>query len=740
MTPARTRADGDEISEQIVVVRLPSADSEARVRHERGDAVALLEVVRPPPGLMRTLAGQTGRYFLAAHRRSVVGDHAVLALELSSSAVEISTRRVDDTPALILTFGPSNDGLHPDHRALFGAMPGLFEMGRLPFAMPTEPADAPCPGRIANDRLAWSVPAEDVTDRFSLLSDPVCAEFLGAQLAVESINSGRSLAPFERWAFNFEPWRQWPEYRRARSVVSLIVGAVLTRTGYEPEAEVVLAAPDLFKARSLRHYQALGLAHLELARGRPDEVRNIVEPLLATGAPDEVKALAGIVFVLSETRRGAVSEALAAASDAWERISAPEGSAGPLAALAGEIALASARRPRARTWFERAAASSDPRARRAATLRLADFAARRGEFRKAKRILARVRPQTACEIALVELREKVMGLAEADAVLRLLESIVKEPTCPAEEREARFALAQTYVQVGLPELAVPLAWQLRDELPEDYRHTKEPFPVLERAFRAAAARLARHRRWQELTVLYEENVAEKGALELLDGPTLVHVARAYIQSGAPQSGSTVLTLRLARGVSKASRLNITLALVETYLRSDDAYRADLVLDHFEKIAGPEHAYQVTLSRGRLALLDGRPEGALELVSGLEPPAGDPTQQRLELLGRAHLALDRPLAAAEAYLAALRLPNPAQPEHPEDLVRVLSGCARAEVDGPCGALYRAVVTNRDLGPRLEAHARRLGWVPSGGDDRPATQSGLAEMLVRTPRGEDQETTE
>jgi hypothetical protein len=740
MTAVRALADGDEISEQIVVVRLPSPDSEARVRHARGDAVALLEVIRPPAGLVKTLAGQAGRYFLAPHRRSVVGDRAVVALELSSSAVEISTKRVEETPAIILTIGPRQSGLHPDHRALFGAMPGLFEIGRLPIAVPSEPADAPCPARIANDRLAWSVPAKDITERFSLLADPVCAEFLAAQLAVESINSGRSLAPFERWAFNFEPWRQWPEHRRAHSIVSLVVGGVLTRTGYEPEAEVVLAAPDLFKARSLRHHQALGLAHLELTRGRSAEVRSIVEPLLETGAPDEIKALAGIVLVLSETRRGAVADALVAAGDAWDGLRAPEGAAGPLAALAGEVALASDQHTQARSWFERAASSSHPRAGRAAKLRLADFAARRGEFRKAKRILARVRPETACEVALVELREKVMALAEADAVLRLLENIVKQPTCPAEAREARFALAQTYVQVGLPELAVPLAWQLRDELPRDYRHTNEPFPVLERAFRSAAARLARHRRWQELTVLYEENVAEKRALELLDGPTLVHVARAYIESGAPQSGSTVLTLRLARGVSKTSRLDITLTLIETYLRSNDAYRADLVLDHFEKIAGPKHAYEVSLNRARLALLDGRPAAALELMRELEPPAGDPTQQRLEIIARAHLALGQPFPAADAYLASLNLPIPAESEHPEDIVRVLSACARAEVDGPCGALYRTAATTRDLGPRLDAHARRLGWVPSDGGAHSPTPSGLAEMLVRSSPSEAREDTE
>lgn len=241
-------------------------------------------------------------------------------------------------------------------------------------------------------------------------------------------------------------------------------------------------------------------------------------------------------------------------------------------------------------------------------------------------------------------------------------------------------------------------------------------------------------------MLYETNVAEKRALDLLDGPTLVHVARAYIESGAPQSGSTVLTLRLSRGVSKSARMSITRTLIETYLQAEDGYRADLVLDYFEKTFGAEAQWEVALNRAELALLDGRPQATLKLIRDLKTPAGDPEQRQLELTARAHLALEEPFPAAEAHLAALNLPIPAEPERPEDLVRVLSACARAGVDGPCGALYRAASTKIDLGPRLRAHAERLRWLASGDAASPSNPNSLAEMLVRSGRSEAKEITE
>lgn len=740
LTSSVVGAAPSEVSEQIVVVRLPSAQSKAEISHRRGDAVAVLEVTRPPANLLATLAGQTGRFFRGVDRRGVMGDRAVVALELSSDAVEIALRRIDETPAIILTFGPIRNPRHPDHRALFGAIPGLFEPGRLPLPLPGEPDDAPCPGHIANDRLAWSVPAADASERLGLVSDRECGHYLIAQLAAEAINAGRSLEPFERWAFHFDAWRVWPEHRRAFSVVALVVAGVLSRSGYYPEAEVVLGASDLFAARSLQHYQAVGLAHLGLVRGRDEDIKDLVEALLETQAPEDVKALAGLVAMLSETLRGSTSNALSMARSTWASLDDPEAFGGPLSAFAGEVALAGRDGATAKTWFTRAAESRHPRARRAGQLRLADFAAQAGRFRRAKRILARVRPETPCDEALVELREKVMSLGEADAVLRLLENTVKEPSCPAELREARFALAQTYVQVGLPELAIPLAWTLESELPVEYRSIYTPLPMLERAFREAAARLARHERWQDLTLLYEGHVAEKAAMELLDGLTLVHIARAYIESGAPQSGSTVLTMRFAKGVSDESRLSVVLSLVNTYLAANDTYRANLVLDYFEKTFGPATRFWLSLNRGRLAMLNGEPGAALEELEGVETPAGDPTFIKLELQARAHLALEEPILAAQRYLEAVGLPNAAQPEHPEDVVRVLSACARAEIDGPCGALFRAVHRSIPLSHRLEAHAIRLGWQPSDQPSPSMTAAGLAEMLVQSTANEPQEKTQ
>jgi len=725
----------EEGSEQIVVVRLPSPSSRVDVQRERGDAVALLTIIRPPDGLVATLAGQTGRFLRDVSRRSFVGTSATVGLELSSPNVEVSVRIVEDTPAVILTFGLSRNELHPDHRSLFGAIPGVYEVTRIPFALPAEPGDAPCPGRIANERLAWSVPAEHVDDRFSLVETSHCAEYLASRLAVEAMNSGRSLQPFERWAYRFEPSRVWPDHRRSHALVALVVGSILVRTGYLPEAEIVLREPGLFRARSLRYYQALALAHLDLERARPSHVAEIVEPLLETDAPDRVKEAAGVILTLGFNRAGRVSRAIASAQAAWSSLDDPDGSHGRLAMLAGELSLAAGEIGGAKQWFQRAVDCGNGAPGRAGMLRLADFAARAGEFRRAKRLLARARPVTPCEEALVELRRDVMHLRQADAVLRHLEGILHEPTCVREAREARFALAQTYVQVGLPELAVPLAWTIRDELPVDYRHTREPLPLLRRAFRSAAARLDRHRRYQSLTTLYEEQVANRRALELLDGTTLIHVARAYIESGAPKTAASVLTTRLASGVSEESQRLISATLAEAYLQANDTYRADLVLDYFEREFGPEDAHVASLRRIELDLVAGRPEVALRRAESNKAPAGDPTFTRLELLGRARLRAGMPIRAAAAYIAALNLPNPAPLEEPAAVIRVLSACARRDHRGPCEQLYRRARASIPLGKRLGDHAQRLGWLEESGE-APGGDEPLAEMLINPDQEEDE----
>jgi hypothetical protein len=702
----------ESISEQIVVVRLPSPASRLTVDRQIGDNVALLSVHRPPPDLVGILHAQRGRYFTGVSRRSVLDDEMVVALELSSSSVQVDARRVEGTAAVILTIRPVTAPLHPDHREYFAAIPGIFELGRLPLELPPEPTDAPCPARVANDRLAWAVPAEHVDERLGLVEDPQCAAYLAGRLALEAINSGRSLAPFERWAFEFDPGRPWPERRRAQAMTTLVVAGVLARTHYFPEAEIALTTPDIFRPRSLRYYQAVGMAHLELERGRPEAVRSIVEPLIETGAPDEVKELGAILAILSSTRAGQVAPALETARRAWDAIADHNSVGADLATLAGEIALAAGDATAAEHWFGRGASvlgTRSGRAQRASALRLADFAAQRGRFRNAKRIIARVRPQGPCETALHELRKKLMALDEADPVLRFLESIVKQPACTAEQREARFILAQTYVQAGLPELAVPLAWQVRDEVPLDYRHTNEPLPLLRRAVRGAAARLARHQRWQALIRLYEEHVAEKQALHLLDGATLINVARAYIESGAPESASSVLTTRLAKGLDPESRREVSTTLVEAYLRDDDLYRADLVLNYFEKTFGRELPYFVELNRARLDLLREDAESALQRVRGLSTPRGDPQFQRLEIIARAELALGRPFAAASTYVDAIGLPNAGALEHPEDVVRTLSRCARDDRSGACATLYVAARRRVSPSPRLQAHAERLGWI-------------------------------
>lgn len=730
MTATSTLAS-DQVSEQIVVIRLPSEKSRVTVHHQRGDSVALLEALNPPAELVATLRAQTGRFFRNAERREFVNERGLVSLDLSSSAVEISTKPVDKTPAVILTFKQGENPLHPDHRALFGAIPGLYEVGRLPATWPSEPADAPCPGRIANERLAWTVPAEHVDERFALVDDQACAHYLAANLAIEAINSGRSLAPFERWAFNFDTFDAWPEHRRTQAMVTLVAGYVLVRTGYEPEAEVLLGDPKMFRAQSLQYHQAVGLAHLELIRARVDAVRQIVDPLLETSAPKGIKEVAGIIAVLAETRAGRPRVGLEIAQTAWDASQDATPTDGKLAALAGEIALAIDDHALARTWFERASRSSNGPAMRAAFLRLSDFEARKGRFRSAKRILARTQPKSVCEIALVELRKKIMSFTKADEVLRYLEGVMKQPACDAERREAEYALTRTYVQVGLPEMAVPLAWSLREGLPKDYLHTTDPPPMLRDAFREAAARLRRHQRWLTLIDLYETHVAAKKALELLDGPTLLNVARAYIESGAPKSAGTVLTLRLASGVDDEARREIAETLIEAYLLADDLYRADLVLSYFEKSFGSELPYVVAMNRSRLDLRSGEPRAAIARLASLQTPGGDPQWERLELLGRAHFEAGDLPAAVEALNRAVQMPNPAEFEHPETVVRVLSECARRDASGPCAELYRGAARRMALSDRLQSHALRLGWI-AGADAQTdeASPRELAEMLVRS----------
>lgn len=694
------------IPKQIVVIKAPEIATRVSLEHVPGDRVARLDVTAPPETILDTLRSQLGTHFIGLRRGFFQDGVLRVHLILSSEAVDIDVQPVAKPRAFAISFTARDDAPPPDKEGFFARVPGLWLPDALPLAFPREPGDAPCPGVEAPRVLAWSEPAEDVEDRFTLVQDRVCADYLAGRLAARALADGRPLEPFEAWAFRFDPRFPWPNAPRAFALTLLTVGEVLLRTGYLPEAEVVLTEKGLGLA-SFRIQRALALANLAFQRDAFDEVEPLIAPATVLATSDRVRVALLELRLRALLSKGDTNAAIEVIEENVGRIEHPTSVDGNIFALAGEVALARGEHTRAAQLFRRGARSSAGPARTASRIRLGDLAARRGQWKTAVKRYTRAAPRTECLGAHVKLRRRIIAQQENRELERTLILAADRPACPSERRMAQYGLTYLYMQTGVPEQAVPLARAWTQATPKALRNADIERSLLRNAGRAAAERLERHQDWGELVDLWG---TELSSIDGTDDPTKLIVAGAMMKLGLSQPASEILKGLVSKGVADELKDDVAALLAEAYLAMDDDYRASLVQRYFENQlgAGPM-IWRIDQVAARISLLRADPEAAVVRmnVAAARTPAGDPEFARRILLVESAVMANRVEEGARELTAALRLPLvPAAKA--ELVIAVLSEALRREV--PAAAELFQVVQRTEpemISPRIAWRARRQG---------------------------------
>ncbi|HJL41577.1 MAG TPA: hypothetical protein RMG48_09750 [Myxococcales bacterium LLY-WYZ-16_1] len=700
-------SEGPSITEQVLVLRAPRR-TRLELKHLRGDRVASLTITRPPLDTLDTLRAQLGAHVVGVRRKSHVDGELRMMLDLSSESVRLRANRVRHAWAIRAKPATLDD--IPSKSALSGRLPGLVDPPPLPVPVPPEPGDSPCPARAASTRLGWDRPAEHVEERFGDVQNPRCADHLAAALALDALRSGQDLAPFERWAFNFDPRHPWRDAPRAFAWVTQIAGEVLLRTGYHPEAEVALTSQAAFRLPSARPHQAASLANLAQVQGHHDDVAILVGGILPS-APESLRFAAAVVSFLAALSDGNPERSIEIALETRKRMERPEERSGAMFAFAAEVALGLDRLDTAERLYGFAVKGNDRRTAQLARIRLMDLSMRRGNEERARFRLAKASGWNPCIIAHLRLRSVLLGTDSLEKLERTLRQSVRRPACPSERREATFMLAKLHLDSGSAQRAVSLVVELDALLPPLLGAQRFAHALRDQVLTAAIARMVRHGQHLDLVRLYEERLKEHIPL---DPASRLQIGLSHLEIGLPEKAQNVLGRLMAEPPPEPLREDVAHALLASYLGGGDDYRADLVLSYLEdEHPDSPRRWSVALGRAELELHLGRPDRSLDHSRSASVPNGDPTFQKLWLESRALGARGDAVGATRALIAALEVPFEPQIPSEGPIVERLSEALRTGNRRLVEPLWSAVL--RRFGPdwpseRMKWHARRMGLPP------------------------------
>jgi hypothetical protein len=698
------------VPKQIVVLETPAQSTDVSVEHRTGDRVAVVELVRPPPDTLDVLRRQTGAFLLAVDRQQYLDDRLTVLFRLSTDLVQIQVDRLKKERAIAFGFRARRRMPVPDRTQFFGRVPGIHAFTHLPAVFPTEPGDAPCPGSEATQLLEWSDPADDVLTRFDRIQNQACADYLAGRLAMDAIRNHYDLRPFEAWSFRFDPRTPWRASPRAFAHTVLAAGEILTRTGYFPEAEVMLTG-ETFRPRSLRLHQALALASLAYAWGKPAEVEPLLAPAEVLATSDRLRLAASELRARAMLAQGQAERALEIIESALQRVQHLAAVPGQLFTYGGDIALAAEQLDRARRLYRAALRTQRGPARWVALLRLGDLAARSGAWRRANRLYSRAQPQSACLVAHQNLRQDILSHRSVEDIERVLTLAEERAVCDSERRLSLYMLTILYTQIGIHEQAVPLALAWNRSVPPEFRNDAVARPLLQEVSLNAARRLARHDDWQKLVTLYEKELVPASEQGILLPETELLVARGMFELGLAETAAAKLKTVLARQVERPMRDRIAALMAEAYLKSGDLFRAGLLHRYFEaELGDSSERWRADLVAAQLDLEAQRPNLAIRRLRSADDrtPAGDPEFHRRWLLARIDLARGKVDAGAEKLAAALEDPLAPPVDDPGLVVEILSHCLREQK--PCAGSLWPVVLRHDptlITPRLQWRAQRLG---------------------------------
>ncbi len=671
-------------AKQIVTVKGRSK-TRARVVLQPGDRVAILSIRYPPRNILSVLESQTGPALIGIERLGLVDDTLRVALYLASEAFTVRVRmlrRHRGTFSILLTAREYEPGL-PAHQ-LIGRIPDSPPRRPLPVVLPSRPRRHPCrryPTVIRVLKMLDDHSPPEISNIKSLTSkvpDGRCSDYLFARVAARRLVRNEPLGPIQKWAYRFSEQDRWASHQYAYSYTALVAAAVLTRTGFTPEAGVLLATDRIQNSPRLTPYRGLLMSDLLIARNEQGTARGLLRALL-----DRTKS--PLIRDASQIRMLAFGPATE--PDLPLAVSRPSSGAedsrsslfGELMLRWGELTLASESPERATEFFEYAATSPNFEIRTHAMLRLGDLTVRSkapGFQKKAERYYDRVDERLDCLASLARLRRILLDSSDREALEQRVTDVINHPICPGQALEARFAMAH------LSALRDDFAYadqllEAAEDLHEDRWLSRSCFDTLRTEIATqAVGRLFRNRDWQGLHKLYQSRLASRR--ETLAPPTLMMVAEALNEVGLHEQAAQLNRSALQRSSKTQEQERATLALADTYLKSDKLYLAEIVLKHFLEVrSSSKLIWRATMLHAELRVRQQNGVAALSALQSAEKstPRGDPKTMHSVLQAEALYLLGRADDAALSLLSALRAPWHPALETRGVGVNVLSLCVR-----------------------------------------------------------------
>lgn len=696
------------------MLRAP-ASTKLTVTHQLGDRVAEVRVENPPADTLKLLAGQVGPFVGKVEHLERVRNQLRLRVHLTTDAVRIATRRLRKPDGWAIEFIPQKAPPFPQPAELIGRLPGLIPPPARPVLFPLEPNDTPCTGNPdarALEGIAPPTSEPELERRVGIIDDRHCRMWASSRLAAKALELGRGPEPFERWAFLFSiSDAEWPIYPEAFAQTSLVVAEILSRTGYIPEAETILADRARYRRRHAP-FRAMALANLFALRGERNEAETLYRQLVADGFDPWTLHRASLARALNALEGGDTLGTLKYIEQAAQLIGDNAELPGDLWLVGGEAALALGELRLAQQHFQRAARSSSDLSRSVALMRLADLEL------QAKRKVSALKGWSVAEAAgfpcasdHAHLRRVITLEPDRGEVERFLASSSRFSRCEAVRMEAKYALTTIFILRGEERRALGLAVDIVRNGISRWGPARAHRALVTHVASSAVARMRRHGDDPAVVNFFEAALLPYA--HLLTPETRLGIARSYVAVNAAARGAEELVDLVTDEPKLSFREEILLTLGEAFLAAGDTYRTDLVLRHLAAKAadGKQKARRQRLA-GRYELEMGRFDRALghiEQARALYPPGDRKDELALEST-RALLGLERPSDAATQLRVALAAEALLDSQLVAPTIEVLSECTRSCSAASLRSTTAAAVARLGqdfMTPRLVARLARRG---------------------------------
>lgn len=579
--------------QSVAVTVLPT--TQALLRHRHGDAVASLEMINPPSGVVSSLGDQSGALLERVEREIRVGNKLNLLLRLRSKHIVVRMSQADG-PRLIFSF--THEGPPAPHPSLLlGRIEGLYRLDSLTPVFPDRaPSENPCPALPEVGSLIKTVdsghmlPAEDAQAALAHATEKACRAFI-ASLIAESLSKGGELdSQVERWAYEMRMADPWPSFPRSFDRARLVAVEILIARDLLPEAEALLIELGRSEDASLAPFLSLSWIKRYIEDRRFGDARGVArkvfeKPIPASANNGRFLYALHSARAIAAMRAGEFSEARAFVQQAIATLrpfGSPNGG-GALWVAGAEAALRLGDRQTSAKFFHRATEFQGDPERAFALMRLGDLALAAGtdssttaervtateknpallsRLTRAARSLRPSDPQASIARAqelyrqaldihppagsreLLELRGLVLA-RNAPNEDALLQQFMSTATSTAARVESAYALSRLRLFRGDADGALEILGKAETfDLDHASSHTLDALKT--EILDETVYRYVRHRDWLGLAQRYIDQLAKDQ--NLLSAQAMQRIAESYYHVGVFE-GAREMLFGLLQGVS-----------------------------------------------------------------------------------------------------------------------------------------------------------------------------------------------